>query len=351
MMESATNSSVTDLEGDSFEVIVAKTVICMLVLAVSLIENILVLVVLKKDFRKRLRTANSYFIANMSTADVLFAVQNLPLAYNNFVMGGHWVLQGNLGTVLCKIDMFFSLISMVTSNLTILAIALARFLAVYSPYKKIVTRKVCFLIIFLTWFISTVFASPMMYYATLRKLTDHLTQCTVLGLEVLKLWYIILGGILTTTLIAMLVFYIAIGLKLWRRRAFPGQPIRATKTRREKRNRDIFKMLVTLVVVFYVCSVPVILLSLSHFFGFYTAFRRKHGLFIAVVMLFMNGVINPIIYYVFNENFRDGVKVVLAKCGCCQGALYALEVPKPVKKEDGVVCGTSKRTTRTSTQL
>ena len=293
----------------------------MLVLVASLMGNILVLVVLKKNFRRRLMTTNSYLIANMSVIDVLFAVQKLPLAYNNLVLNGHWVLQGSIGMVLCKIDVFFSLIFMVTTNLTILTISVDRFLVVYVLYKKIITRRVCFVIIFLTWLISTMFASPMLYYADLKRRTKLHTTCTLPDKQV-KLWYIVLAGILPTTVVAMLVLYTAIGVRLWRRRNFPGNPSQATHAQREKRNCDIFRMLITLIVVFYVCYLPLLTLSLSHYIGFYSVFKKKQGRFIALVVMFMNGAINPLIYYIFSKSFRDGVKAALAKCSCCQRLTY-----------------------------
>ena len=333
-MENATNPPTVESKGDSFELTITKTAICMFILTVSLIENIVVLAVLKKNFRNRLRSANSYFIANMSVADVLFALQNLPLSYNNLVLKGHWIIQGSFGVVLCKIDVFFSLISMVTANLTILAIALDRFFAVYVPFKKIITRKLCFFIVFLTWFISTLFASPMFYYADLVNKTEHFTICTLTDKQVLKIWYMVLTGILGTTLLAMLVLYTAIGVKLWRRK-YPGTPSQRVHTRRERRNRDIFKMLVTLIVVFYICSLPVLTLQLSHVLGFYNAFKKGHGRFIAVAMLFMNGAINPIIYYIFNETFREGVKVALAKFGCCRSAVYSVDIQMAASRRSG----------------
>ena len=332
-MENATSSSMVENKAET----IAKTSICMLVLTVSLVENIFVLVVLKKDFRNRLRTANSYFIANMSVADVLFAVQNLPLTYNNLILKGHWVIQGNIGTALCKVDLFFSLISMVTANLTILAIAIDRFFAVYVPFRKIITRRACFVIIFLTWFISALIASPMFYYGHLQKRTEHLMTCT-LAREVFKIWYIVLTAILATTLIAMLVLYTAIGVKVCRQK-YPDSTSQGGITRREKRNRDIFKMLVTLIVVFHICSLPVLTLQMSHVLGFYTALKRKHGRIIAVVMLFMNGALNPIIYFVFNTSFRDGAKAALAKCGCWRAAAYSVDKHmaasgRPVRSEN-----------------
>jgi len=312
-MDNVTNSSIIGSQGERFELVITKTAICMFVLVLSLIENIAVLGILKKNYGNRMRTANSFFIANMSVADVLFAIQNIPLAYNDYILKGRWILLGNIGTVFCKMDIFFSLISMVTTNLTILAIAVDRVFAVYFPFKKIITRKVCFCIIFLTWFISTLFASPMLYYAALLKSRQGVTICNLTKKEILKTWYTVLAGILATTLVTMATLYIAIGVKLGRRK-LPGNASQTRNRRREKRNRDIFKMLITLIIVFHVCSLPILALQLSHALGFYELFKIYQIRFIALLLFFLNGAINPIIYLTFNESFRDGVKAALPKC-------------------------------------
>ena len=317
-----TSSERAPYHEDSFKLVAAKTSVCMLVLALSLIENAIVLVVVKKDYRNRLRTANSYLIANMSTIDALFALQNLPLVYNNFIMKGHWVLQGHFGMLLCKVDHFFSLISMVTINLTILAIAGDRFCAVYLPFKKIITRRKCFLLIFLSWFISALFASPMLYYANLQRVGENLIICTIPDQRVLKIWYMVLTGILVITLIMMSVWYSAIGVKI-RRQKFQFNFSQRAQRQRERRNRDILKMVVILIIVFYICSLPLLVLQMSRFLGFSTEVEKNHGLFIAVVMMFMNGVINPIIYFTFNSSFREGLKVTMGKCGRCRSSTYA----------------------------
>lgn len=304
---------------------ITKASICIFVLIVSLIENIMVLVILKKNPKGGIRSANSLFIANMSVADVLFALQNIPHSYNYFVLSGRWIIHGNAGVVLCKIDIFLSLIAMVTGNLTILAIAAYRVFGVYCPLKKIITRKVCFFIIFLTWLIPTLFASPMLFYADLMGDKDF-TTCSLTDVEVMKIWYAVLAGIFATTLVAMLALYTAIGVKLWRRK-FPdvtGDVRQRAELRREKRNRDIFKMLITLVVTFYVCSLPIIILQLSLAFGFYEVIQVHHGLFIATFLLFLNGVINPMIYFKFNKRFRDVFKGFLPKCICPRVVVYSV---------------------------
>lgn len=302
---------------------VAKASICIFVLFVSLIENILVLVVMKYS-TQRMRTANNFFIANMSVADVLFALQNIPHSYNYIVLNGRWILQGNAGMVFCKIDVFFSLIAMVTSNLTILAIAAYRLLVVYFPLKKIITRRVCFFIIFTTWLIPTLFASPMLYYADLISV-ENFKICSLIDEQVLKTWYAILAGILAITLVAMLTLYTAIGVKLWRQK-LPGNVAggQGAQLRRSKRNRDILKMLITLIIAFYVCSLPILVLQLSIVFEFYEVLKVNHGRFVCLLMLFLNGAINPIIYLTFNKRFRTGFKVTLSKCRCSRTVVYFL---------------------------
>lgn len=304
----------------------SKASICIFVLIVSLIENITVLVILKKNPGRGVSSANGLFIANMSVADVLFALQNIPHSYNYIVLGGRWIVHGNVGVVLCKIDIFLSLIAMVTGNLTILAIATYRLFAVYCPLKKIITRRMCLFTIFLTWLIPTLFAFPMLFYADLMGDKDFII-CGLTDVQVLQIWYAVLAGIFATTLVAMLALYTAIGVKLWRRK-FPADIIGDAKQRallrRGKRNRDILKMLITLIVAFYVCSLPIIILQLSLAFGFYEVLQVNHGRFIAVLMLFLNGVINPMIYFKFIKRFRDVFKGALPKCKCPRDVVYSV---------------------------
>ncbi|XP_022795372.1 substance-P receptor-like [Stylophora pistillata] len=330
-MENSTNSSLTESsQGDSFELRLTKATICMFVLVASLIENSLVLVILKKNYRSRVRTANGFFIANMSVADILFALQNTPHAYNNYLLKERWNLQGWIGIALCKIDMFFSFITMVTANLTILAIAVDRMFAVYVPLKKIITRRICFIIILLTWLIPAIFASPMLYYGDLV-IRGGVTSCNLKDRMVLKTWYMVLAGILATTLVTILALYTAIGFKLSGRK-FPGNASQRNRERRLKRNRDIFKMLITLIVVFYICSLPILSLHVSFLLDFYELFRINHIRFTALFLYFSNGAINPIIYLIFNESFRDGIKAALLQCKCSRGFVYSVETEAAARK-------------------
>ena len=67
-MANATNFSSSGADTENIGVIITKTTICMFLLALSLAENSLVLLIFKLNFRNRLRSTNCYFIANMSLA-------------------------------------------------------------------------------------------------------------------------------------------------------------------------------------------------------------------------------------------------------------------------------------------
>ena len=106
-MENGTNSlTFADSKGENVELILTKATICMFVLVLSLIENIAVLVIIKKNYRSRMRIANKFFIANMSLSKVLLAVQNIPHAYNNYLLKGRSIIQGRIEMGFCKIDIW-----------------------------------------------------------------------------------------------------------------------------------------------------------------------------------------------------------------------------------------------------
>ena len=161
----------------------------------------------------------------------------------------------------------------------------------------------------------------MLYYSDLQRVTENLTVCTIQDQRVLKIWFMVLIGILVTTLIMTFVLFTAIGVKIWRRKHAVSVSQRAL-TQQERRNRDILKMVVILIVVFYICSLPLLVLQMSRVLGFSTELEKNHGLFIAIVMMFMNGVINPIVYFTFNSSFREGFKVTMGKCGRCRSSAY-----------------------------
>ena len=101
-------------------------------------------------------------------------------------------------------------------------------------------------------------------------------------------------------------------------RKFAGNASQRFQVQREKQNRDIFKILITLVLTFYVCSLRILTLNMSFALGFYAKLLKINLFrFIPFFQYFLDGAINPIIYNIFNENILEGFKVALPNdCAC-----------------------------------
>ena len=117
---------------------------------------------------------------------------------------------------------------------------------------------------------------------------------------------------LPLTVIASL--YTVIMLKLWRRKA-PGQELTSNQENKEKTNRKVLKMLVTVVIVFALSWLP---LYVRMFVMFAESDRYACGLpydmdFLTLFLEHANSAVNPYIYVIFNENYRRGFRSVLSR--------------------------------------
>ena len=70
-------------------------------MALSLIGNLLIVAVFYRN--KTLRTAVHYFIVNMAISDLIMPLIYLPSAISKTYHDGLWLVDGVLGSVLCKL--------------------------------------------------------------------------------------------------------------------------------------------------------------------------------------------------------------------------------------------------------
>lgn len=117
---------------------------------------------------------------------------------------------------------------------------------------------------------------------------------------------------LPLTVIASL--YSVIMMKLWRRQA-PGQELSSNQENKDKTNRKVLKMLVTVVIVFALSWLP---LYVRMFVMFAESVRYICGLpyamdFVTLYLGHANSAVNPYIYVIFNENYRRGFRTALSR--------------------------------------
>lgn len=109
----------------------------------------------------------------------------------------------------------------------------------------------------------------------------------------------------------MVVLYTLIVWCLWHRKA-PGEFSDENQRRVKKQMKKVITMLMTIVLIFNICWLPVHANHLLIAFDF-EAFERLPP-FVYLLFFWLahaNSAINPCLYFIFNESFRDGLKNIL----------------------------------------
>ena len=118
--------------------------------------------------------------------------------------------------------------------------------------------------------------------------------------------------------VLLVILYSIILIKL-KKQAHPGEKSANAEEKRTRRNRNVFKMTVAIVVVFFICWIPS--LSIMIILGFSAPdspiFSSCSFYPYALVTLFMayaNCAINPIICLTLSSNYRQGLKRLVCCC-------------------------------------
>lgn len=291
---------------------VVKLLMSVVVALVSLVGNIMVIFVVFKT--KRLQTNTYFLIVNMSVSDLLYTVIAMPpfiagMLGFSFAIGGHW------GTFLCKFinGTAFGLIA--SSVLTLAAISCDRFFTIVYSLKKLNTRRSLKFMITSIWVCSVLVISPMLYAMRLYE-GDGFVYChedwspyfdtdTASKAYTIALFIVIYMIPFTTTII----FYSSISHYLWFRKV-PEVANKSNKRRILASRRKVILMLITTVLCFIICWLPLQIVTFSYFFS--DGDLPVEFFFASEFLIRANGSINPLIYAVFNETFRRGFKSLLS---------------------------------------
>ena len=285
-----------------------------LAILLSLVGNIVVIRAVKRIGGALRRKVHYLFIVNLSAADLLFAAETIPMICVHMLLGGEWLIKGRFGTFLCKFDVFLSAVLILTSNLTILSIAVEKYFGVFFPLKTMVSKKRAYFIIAATWIASAVYATPLFFFAYLEKSPDGRVTCSVCpNCEKVRRWFIFQTVLLAGGFVTTLASYSAIGIKIWLRKA-PGIQLSEVQRNGRVKKHKAIKMLAMLVFVFYVSFIPFWIYQLSLLFSFHEKLGPYYSILSPFLML-CNGAVNPVIYSVYNMDIRREF-VSLFTCHC-----------------------------------
>ena len=286
-----------------------------ILMTLSLIGNVLVIAVFCRN--KTLRTAVHYFIVNMAISDLTLPVITLAWAISDAYLGGLWLVDGVLGTILCKLVWIAWGISTCVSILSLMVTAADRFHAVLFPMKSaLITRKKRRMIIAAIWVASVAFQAIFLYGAKLVS-NDTGIYCIIHWesashtKEMYRINWILVFCLTTVSAIVLTVLYSSTIFFLYRYKNNLQLATEAIK-RRAKTNQQITRMFVIVVVAFYLVWIPY---RIVYCISIFTIGKIPCSYFFFCINFpLLYSVVNSVVYYIFNSNYRQGFRELL----CCQ---------------------------------
>ena len=302
---------------------VGATVAYSLILVVSLVGNSLTVLIVYKT--TTLRKPINMLIANMAMSHLLFPIFLIPVRLTELHVG-LWLIGGTLGQALCKIYPFLTDVSTSVSIQSLVQITVDRYAAVVVPLRSsLISRKVCRCLIVGTWVLAAAFHSPYWFTFNLVEYQEEkwcMNQWEVIfgeksSIGIYFLWASILFIYIPFVVFAILYSIILIKLK---KQVHPGEQSASAEEQRTRRNRNVLKMTVAIVVAFFICWIPCSIQLVTFYFVPKNTLDCKFWVSY-VVTFFMartNCAINPIICLTFTSNYRQALRRLVNCCGAVQ---------------------------------
>uniref|UniRef100_A0A3Q2XZ38 Gastrin/cholecystokinin type B receptor n=1 Tax=Hippocampus comes TaxID=109280 RepID=A0A3Q2XZ38_HIPCM len=343
-----------------------------LIFFLSVFGNLLIIVVLTVN--KRMRTVTNTFLLSLAVSDLMLVVFCMP-----FTLIPSILKDFIFGAIMCKIVTYLMGISVSISTFSLVAIAIERYSAICNPLKSRVwqTRSHAYRVIAATWLMAIIIMIPYPVVSHLDSFPrpDNTTahQCRhKWPVAVAKQsWYVLLLLILFAIPgVVMSVAYGLISRELYRgiqfemghkkdstdvkngltstmscgsddgdgcyvnvqrpyslemsamsasvKRPRADRPRSNTSEAKLEAKKRVIRMLVVIVVLFFLCWMPLYCINTWRAFDDNSAKKALSGTPIAFIHLlsYTSACVNPIIYCFMNTRFR---KALLAMFSCCAG--------------------------------
>ena len=298
-----------------------------LIFVLALMGNIFIGIIVYRT--RSMRKPINFFIVNMAMSDLLFPIFCFPSTVTN-VYFNYWLLGGPVGQALCKLYVFLADVSLFVSIQSLVLIAVDRFGAVVFPLRSpLISSKHCRFFILATWIIAVAANIPDALTYELVEYQEGLVcvhkrnevfgeSLSYRSYEVSMLvifWYV--------PMVLISILYMTVVIKL-KSQNIPGEGSANGREQQSRRQKNVLKMSIAIVVTFIVCWLPTTIwwflvlyapdstTTASCGFQYFAAiaFRLAH----------FNSAINPCISFIFSGNYRQGLKNLSRCCFVCPRA-------------------------------
>ena len=297
---------------------IGETTTYCLIFVVSLLGNSFIGIIVYRT--QAMRKPINFFIVNMAMSDLLLPIFQFPY-YFTLMYTDSWLIGGPLGQALCKLVYFSPKVSFGVSIQSLILVTVDRFGAVVFPLRSpLIRSKLCPFFILATWIVAMAIFSPFLaasmvveYHGQLvceLQWNDAFGEFSSYKNYLLSVFVVLFYiPFLLLTIIYSIIFFKLKAQKI------PGEQSANAEAQRAKRNRNVLKMSIAIVVAFAICWLPWSIILLVDFF----VWGRFHcGLAnVSVILYFVycaNCAMNPCICFMFSGNYRQGLKKLL---NCC----------------------------------
>ena len=274
------------------------------------IGNLLVFITVYRN--PNLRTSTNYYYVNMAVSDFLASLT----AWSEYlsaeiVTSKGSLIQGPLATPVCKVGIYVRIVSSTVSILSLVLIAVDRFIATVYPLKAtLVSSKIRISLMFAAWFIALGFCVPMFYFYKVEDFGEK-TFCRSGWDDTLAVAIYYTAGLIMLTiapLITIVILYSRI-MRALKQRPNPecSAGSSTAEQKRRKQSRNIMRIFKSIVIAYCVCLVPfmVYVILLMTFPELFIKDKCKWILgFSYFVFPSLSTAINPVILFSFSSNFR-----------------------------------------------
>lgn len=317
---------------------ISMTLVYSLLLVTGVVGNICTCVVIARN--KNMHTATNYYLFSLAISDLLLLIFGIPQEIHQLWQRYPYVL----GEVFCIFRGMTSETSTNASILTITAFTVERYMAICHPLKAHTMSKLTRVIklIVAIWCLGAVFAIPVIIHlgivvqvddgvaleesatCELKKPFDHAFVFStifffMLPMTVITVLYLLIAIQLRRTSISKRnnciikgkVQHKGLCIKITRPDNSLGKKFQSSR-------RAVVKMLVAVVVAFFICWAP---FHAQRLMAIYAKNPTPTDEIVYMVLTYISGVtyyvsatINPILYSILSVKFRQAFKDTLARC-------------------------------------
>ncbi|KAF7405841.1 hypothetical protein HZH68_005210 [Vespula germanica] len=312
---------------DSLYIVIPVTIIYVSIFITGTIGNISTCIVIARN--KSMHTATNYYLFSLAVSDLLLLISGLPAEIYLVWCKYSYIF----GEGFCVIRGLAAETSTNASVLTITAFTAERYVAICHPFLSQTMSKLsrAVKLILVIWLVALSFALPQaLQFGVVRHgIKQEIVMCTVKRIIIKHsfemstfLFFIVPMSLIT-------VLYILIGLKLrksnmMKKRPGNGESQRSCRHYPGKNSRKILKMLVAVVVAFFICWAPFHVQRLIAIYGtnsedHFTSYSRWiESLYLLMtyvsgVLYYVSTTINPILYNIMSNKFRVAFMETLSK--------------------------------------